>query len=406
MREPNGKVIAPDSIGPLRPEEPLFEFEGEYLTFVAQDPNGDLLLVHNLCVSDGASRYLVSPIDARILSDLKAGRLDIYSALRQPRCWIADLVADDSSEQPWRIHSLYRIDFDSVPKDQVARPGTMITPDLDPLFRIRLIGSGVGPGRTSAADVRMASQAAESGLRGLARIALDEKKKVGQVSRDIRHYSDLPYQYSRAASFEIAFGRPRDRLPGVDDEVFEEMGRLLERGLKSLRADGDDLAPVEGLDADQALQLFEAIKALTPPTRGGVDRVELGGGLIEGIAGSRVLTRDDRIRSVQRIKAARKAPRKEAPFRVTGVIEEADQGTSSFTLRQLDPPDVPVVGLVTEIRFRFEDHLYDAVMDAFNSLERMVVVGELIDSACQALDIQVAIDVSSGGPGVQAVGSE
>ena len=107
---------------------------------------------HNLCVSEGISRYLVSPIDARILGDLKAGRLDIYSALRQPRCWIADLVAADSFEHPWRIHALYRIDFDSVPKDHLPRPGAMITPDLDPIFRLRLIGPGVGPGKTKAAD--------------------------------------------------------------------------------------------------------------------------------------------------------------------------------------------------------------------------------------------------------------
>ena len=405
MWEPKGKIIDSNALGSLTPREPLFEFEGEYLTFVAGDPNDDLLLVHNLCVSEGVSRYLVSPVDARILGELKAGRLDIYSALRQPRCWITDLVADDSSEHPWRIEALYLVDFDSIPKDYLPRPGAMITPDLDPLFRLRLIGSGVGPGKTSAADVRMAAQAAESGLRGLARVALDEKKKAGQVPRDIRHYSDLPYQYSRAASFEIAFGRPRDTFPSVDDEVFDEMGRLLERGLKALRANGDDLAPVEGLNAEQTLQLFEAIKALTPPTRGGVERVEVGGGLIDGVAGPKTLTRDDRIRTVQRIKAARKAPRREAPFRVTGVIEEADQGTSSFTLRQVEPQDAPVPGR-TEIPFRFEDHLYDAVMDAFNSLERMVVVGERVDSYYQALDVQVAGDASPGAPDSEGTASE
>ena len=54
------------------------------------------------------------------------------------------------------------------------------------------------------------------------------------------------------------------------------------------------ILPIEGLNADQALQLFEAIKAMTPPTRGGVDRVEVGGGLVDGFAGSKVLTRDDR----------------------------------------------------------------------------------------------------------------
>jgi hypothetical protein len=387
MWEPKGKIIDSNVIGSLEPRDLLFEFEGEYLTFVADDPNDELLLVHNLCVSEGISRYLVAPIDARILGDLKAGRLDTYSALRQPRCWIADLVAADSSEHPWRIHALYHIEFDSVPKDHLPRPGAMITPDLDPIFRLRLIGPGVGPGKTKAADIRMAAQAAESGLRGLARIALDAKKQVGQVRRDIRQYSDLPYQYSRAASFEIAFGRPRDRLPGVDDEVFDEMGSLLELGLNALRSNGDDLAPIEGLNADQALQLFEAIKALTPPMRGGVERVEVGGGLTNGLTGSKVLTRLDRIRSVQRINTVMTPVLTDPPFRVSGKIEEADQGKLVFTLRQIDPPGYS--GL-EEIPFWFKESLYDDVMEGFNSPEHVVVVGEKAGSRYEAIKVEPA----------------
>jgi hypothetical protein len=40
----------------------------------------------------------------------------------------------------------------------------------------------------------------------------------------------------------------------------------------------------EGLSDGKAAQLFEAIKALTPPTRGGIERVEIGGGLTDGLA--------------------------------------------------------------------------------------------------------------------------
>src|SRR5271157_3863844 len=122
------------------------------------------------------------------------------------------------------------------------------------------------------------------------------------------------------------------------------MGRLLKKGLEALRTNGDDLVPIEGLNEDQAAQLFEAIKALTPPMRGGVERVEVGGGLTDALTGSKILTRDDRLRSLQRVKASRKIPVKEAPFRVTGVAEGADQGFDFFTLRQLVPSDIPVVG--------------------------------------------------------------
>jgi hypothetical protein len=391
MWVPEGKQIDKGSLGRLIPTEILFEFEMP-LTFVCRDPDGQLILTHSLGDEGGLSRYLVVVTDVRLIDELKAGRLDLLAALRQPRAWVADVSFS------WEVINLWLVPFEKLPRDVLPKSGAMLTPELDPVLRLRLIGVGVGPGRTSAADVRMAAQAAESGLRGLARVALDVKKKAGRVPKDVRYYSDLPYQYSRAASFEIAFGRPSNTFPSIDREVFDEMGRLLERGLEAIRADGDGLAPVEGLTAEQSLQLFEAIKALTPPTRGGVDRVEVGGVLIDDLTGSRVLTRDDRSRSVQRIKTSRGGPRKEAPFRITGVIEEADQGSSTFTLRQLEPPNVLGEDQAPEIEFQFEDHLYDTVMEAFNSLERMVVVGERIYAFYQALDVQLASDGTPDAP--------
>jgi hypothetical protein len=392
MWEPKGKAIDTATLGELRPEQVLFEFE-EPLTFICRDRDGQMLLAHNLCAEGSLSRYLLVVTDQEFIDGLKAGRLDMLAALRQPRCWIVDFGPE------WQIKGLWLIAFDKVPKDYLPKPGAMLTPDLDPLFRLRLVGPGVGPGKTSAADVRMAAQATESGLRGLARIALDQKKRSGQVPRDIRHYSDLPYQYSRAASFEIAFGRPHDRLPGLDDEVFQEMGRLLEQGLGAVRANEDEPTPIKGLDADQSVQLFEAIKALTPPMRGGVDRIEIGGELAEAVSSPRVLTRDDRIRSSERIKAASRPPRKEAPFRISGVIEEADQGTFSFTLRQLDPVETAVVNNAAEVTFAFDDHLLDAVSEAWNSQERVFVVGERMGADCKALNIRPATD--GGGVGAK-----
>src|SRR5579883_664549 len=210
MWEPGGNKIAEDKLGSLEPGEVLYEFEGEPLTFVTRDPDGDPLLLHNVTAFDRTTRYVVSAIDSRILGDLKAGRIDILTALRQPRCWVAD-VAEDGS-----VKTLWRVEFSSIPESVLPRPGAMVNPDHDPLFRIRLIGSGVGPGKTSAGDVRMAAQAAESGLRGLARIALDEKKKAGQVPRDIRHYSDLPYQFrGRRVSRSPSGGRGTGS-PGSD----------------------------------------------------------------------------------------------------------------------------------------------------------------------------------------------
>ena len=38
--------------------------------------------------------------------------------------------------------------------------------------------------------------------------------------------------------------------------------------------------------------------------------------------------------------------------------------------------------------FGFDEHVYEIVMEAFNSLERVVVVGEMIAGKNQALDIK------------------
>ncbi|MBX6315083.1 MAG: hypothetical protein IRY99_19535 [Isosphaeraceae bacterium] len=123
--EPEGNKIADGRLGSLEPVEVLFEFEGEPLTFVARDPDGGLLLLHDTILHDvmafhRTTRYVVSAIDSRILGDLKAGRIDILTALRQPRCWVADVVGDGS------VKALWRVEFSSIPEKVLPRPGAMI----------------------------------------------------------------------------------------------------------------------------------------------------------------------------------------------------------------------------------------------------------------------------------------
>ena len=226
MWAPKGRQIEKSALGDLYPTEILFEFE-EPLTYVCYDRERQMLLAHNLCTTTGVSRYLVVVTDTKLIDDLKAGRLDVLGALRQPRCWIADVGP------AWVPSQLWLTSFDEVPKSMLPGPGSMLTPELDPLFRVRLLGDGVGPGKTSATDVRMAAQAAESSLKRLAEITQNLRSAQGRPAREVRRYSDLPVQWLRAASFEITFGKPpsEPRLLQQDSEVFEEMGTLLGQGL-------------------------------------------------------------------------------------------------------------------------------------------------------------------------------
>ncbi len=389
MWEPDGIPLPKLTLGNLAVAEVLFEFDGEFLTFVAADSNNEPLLVHNLCVENQISRYVVSPVDNRILRDLKTGRVDIYTALRQPRCWIADIKFNEDLDPTWEITGLVQVRFESIPSGFLPQPGAMIRPDLDPVFRLRLIGDGVGPGSTTAADVRAAVQASENALRGLARLVLDQPSTAGRANRGIRDLSsNLTYLYTRAASFEIAFGAPKDHsLTALDDQFISEMGQWLNAGLQAVRSRDNSLPMFEKLSSERATQLFEAVRALTPPSRGGVNRVEIGGKVTMNSFESKILTRSDRVRSTELIAFYRQTPIIEKPFRVFGVAEVADKGYDVFVLRQLDA-DGMALAKANEIEFHFDEYLYDKVSDAWISEQKIAVVGERTGDVYRALDIQ------------------
>lgn len=120
MWTPSGERIGNYTLGFLAPLEILFEYEDEPLTFTCYDIDGSLILAHVLCTEGKNSRYLLSATDERIIGELKEGRLDIFSALRQPRCWIVDF------DPHMDILALWRISFEKVPKDHLPKPGVML----------------------------------------------------------------------------------------------------------------------------------------------------------------------------------------------------------------------------------------------------------------------------------------
>ena len=62
--EPDGTAIDTSTLGELRPEEALLEFE-EPLTFTCRDRDGKVLLAHSLCSEGGLSRYLLVAYGSR-----------------------------------------------------------------------------------------------------------------------------------------------------------------------------------------------------------------------------------------------------------------------------------------------------------------------------------------------------
>ena len=114
----------------------------------------------------------------------------------------------------------------------------------------------------------------------------------------------------------------------------------------------------EGLDRDEVAQLLEAVKSLTPPTQGDVDRIEIGGRLVDQFDGqSNPDKRGPGARAaLEGIKPRLRALPDERPFLMTGRIPQADKDALTFTLRELDPQELPGQGPIEEIPFHFREH--------------------------------------------------
>ena len=119
MWEPDGTAIDTATLGELRPEEVLLEFE-EPLTFTCRDRDGQMLLAHSLCSKGGLSRYLMVPTDQETIDGLKAGRLEILAASRQVCCWLSDFGPG------WEIRRLWEIPFEKIPTGLLPEPNATL----------------------------------------------------------------------------------------------------------------------------------------------------------------------------------------------------------------------------------------------------------------------------------------
>lgn len=391
MWQPEGKNIDPSFLGSFEPTDILFEFEGEPLTFISHDTDGDLLLVHNLTLEIGVSRYLVAPIDPRIQLELNAGRLDLFSAMNQPRCWIADIVPDRSSEPPWKVKHAWKTAFTQLPAEFLPKPGSMACPGLDPFFRVRLIGPGVGLDLTTASDIKKAAQIAEDGLKGLARVAMDTSHgmKYSDPESMIHRLSDLPMKFTRVASFELAFGYPIGDRTSLDDTLLARMGELLLQGINLNRSTTEKSSILKSLDKIGTLELFKSIRTFCPAQGGEIDQIEIGGSLIELDSEPIMLCKSDYRTISNRIKAVQKSIEKPV-IKIQGHLEVADSGAHSFTLRKFDRITAESQGITGDsIRFKFDDSLTESISRAWVSKEKVTVTANRIGRFLKAVEISI-----------------
>jgi len=125
---PNGRQLPPEFLGDLEAEQVLVEYEG-VRSFTARGRAGELLFVHQCGEGDGIWRYAVVPLTESALEALTRGRLDLRSALSQPRFWIVDMRIDGS------VVSCVSTSINEIPESCRPHPGVTLhaeSPSMSP----------------------------------------------------------------------------------------------------------------------------------------------------------------------------------------------------------------------------------------------------------------------------------
>lgn len=341
-------------------------------TFTLRDADGGLCLAHWLDEGEEIWRYVVVPITQSTLNRLTGGELTLSDGLDQPRVYIADEGGRGE------IRTVWLTALAAIPERVLPAPGTMIHPDLEPLFRLTARGARIRPGETPGSVVRSTVEAAQKSFKVLAEHETQAGGRAGRPTRSLQRFYDLPAQYMRAASFEVAFRSPLGDpglFDGLSDEdkvqvtaVLEAIGRHLRTGLEWLTAGRGDspVLPVPG-DVDLSRAIVRAMKLLTPTPQSVVETLDIGGQLVRHPAKPFRVTKQHRL--FVNAAASRLPVVRESHVILRGHVRELDADRLQFRLRDL--ADDTSAGRVCQ----FEADLWDDVYDLLGVNARVEVSG-------------------------------
>jgi hypothetical protein len=364
---PSGKQLPPDFLGDLQPEDVLVDYEGPR-SFTARDRSGELLFAHQCGESDDIWRYAIVPFSESRLAELTHGRLDLWSALSQPRLWIVDITVDGS------VVSCVSTSLNEIPETCRPHRGVMLYAEHEPLLSLRAIGHHVEMGRANLGVLREQLDSMRTGLRCLAEAALGLPPAKGPPSKQTRGYYDLP-ALMLAGSVQVSVYPPADpqgKLFDFDD-TWSRMASLLEWGLRQLDGNHeDDEAPEINQQTQEAV--IKAVYALAPPARGNVKETEISGQLLRPSRLSYRLGRRARFELSQRLRLVHEAPPEWNVVQNEGYITELDLEEGTCLLRDKEGNTIEKLQFVDEITLS-DESLFEDVKEAFDSGHRVAIKG-------------------------------
>lgn len=365
MWDINGTAVPKARFEPFVPVEVLDDYDGPRI-FTLKDAEGELNLAYWSDKDQQICRYVVVPTTAKILEALRKGSISVYDALNQPRCWLCDVTHQGD------LSACQRVEFEAVPRDSLPASGTMLLPTLEPLLTLRAVGAEIIPGQIPGSVIRACVEGVQKAFKVLSEYVLGQESQAGRPDDFLRRLFDLPTQRFAFASFEISFRMPIEELKlfsasgqkSLEAETLEEVGTLLNKGLKWLTTEAGEEGVYSPDNPDESAVVLRALKELTPSSQGSIERLELKGQLIGPRTLPVILERTAR----QRVNAAIRSRSLEPQLiDLEGRVRELDKDRMSFELREIDSIELQ--------RFVFDDSLRDDVYQAFHDEVRVKLAG-------------------------------
>ncbi|MBF0392319.1 MAG: hypothetical protein HQL38_06520 [Alphaproteobacteria bacterium] len=336
----------------LEPVDVLYELDSPMIfTFL----NGGHLHLAYMCGEvGGASRFVITPTNERVIASLRGGDISVREALAQPWLWCADVKPDGAVERCWITSP------EDLPSKALPPHGVMLDPSLEPVFSVRVEGRFLGRDNVPASAIKRAVDGAYTALKKLSE-ATSGGASAGRPGKTWKRFFDLPAQHVAIGSFEIAFREPR-----VEQDGLPELGGVRERfqaltqdfaGALSWAVKGD------GADASPRLQLLEAMEKLVPPRHGLIEKVYIGGRIFGAAERPFILDRDV-TRKVRQALAFARVVQEEIKT-VLGEARELDKDKMSFRLHEDSTG--------TDYVCQFQEDLYEDVLDVFTGDEMITV---------------------------------
>lgn len=322
-----------ENLGALAPVEILYEFDGPCI-FTAKIPTGLVLLYLAEELEDETLRFIASPCAQKTIAGLLEGALSVRDALELGSMFVVEM---NQRREP---QAAFRLADGGAPDSVLPEPSTMLLPELEPEFVVRLEGESIVRGSVPTAVLAQAADIGSSLLKSVCEYVAD-RRSPGRPPEWLKGIYAMPTQRIAYGSLEVAFSLPQmthHQLPlDLPDEVSPEELQaeglaLIEEGLRWASSDEQSLP-----DEDKAKwrAILEALKKISPPTQGAVQGVRLWGRAV-----GRVYSLDAPVaKKVRRALRESKKGHEDHLRLFTGKVRDLDLDKMTMILRDVEGVD-------------------------------------------------------------------